>query len=147
MSLRGLFFTLPVLSVLGALLVPGDAAACSPPLDFTIERTYPGDAGIEVPVDGVIVVIAESFIDVTANIEVRVGDVPVAGALTQVAGNRYVWRSDLPLQPDTQYAVHFEGVSADQPDFPLDERDFTFTTGASAAPALDPAVASSFAEG
>lgn len=142
MALRTLLPALLSLPLLGVLLAPQRADACSPP-QFFIERTFPAEAAVDVPIDGVVIAVGESF-GALVKVEVRLGDVPVPGALMAV-GDHHVWRSDLPLLPDTEYAVHVEGIE-EFSDFPIDERDFTFKTGAEPAPALDPALVDASAE-
>lgn len=142
MALRTLLPAFLSLPLLGVLLAPQRADACSPP-QFFIERTYPADAAVDVPLDGVVIAVGDNF-GAIVKVEVRLGDVPVPGKLMAVS-DHHVWRSDLPLLPDTEYAVHVEGMEEGS-DFPLDERDFTFKTGAESAPALDPALADASAE-
>ena len=128
MSLRPLFLlTLPLLAT---LLAPRDASACSQSTGLEIERAYPEPGSVDVPIDGVVMIVGTGYNAVELAVVVKQGDAEIAGAVTQVNVNHYVWRSDAPLLADTAYTVH---VASDDLEYPS-EISTDFTTGAAVAP-------------
>lgn len=70
------------------------------------DQTFPGADATDVSIDGVVVLAGEGWDSDAATVEVRLGDVVVAGELTMVTTSRHVWRSSAPLEPDTAYTAH-----------------------------------------
>jgi len=135
--------TLPLLTT---TLVVCEVEACSLPIGFTIEHVYPEADAADVPIDGVIVLMGWGYTSDAPQVSVMLGAVPVTGEVTQPHGDRYVWRSAVPLEPDTVYTVHVETDA--KTDVDVDIIDFQFTTGSAPAPALAaPMLASAVVEG
>jgi MYXO-CTERM domain-containing protein len=132
---------------MAATLASRDAQACSPLTGFSIHQTFPAADATDVPVDGVIVLVGEGWDSDAATVELRLGDVVVAGELTMLNPGRYVWRSAAPLEPNSAYTAHITSQPVYDSDVP-GEFDLQFTTGPAAAPELMAAVlASSSADG
>ncbi len=145
MFVRHLVTALLVLPLLSTVLAPGEASACTPPYGFTVDRSFPAADAVDVPIDGVIVVLGEGYGGPVVQVEVFLSDTPVPGEIESVTSNRYVWRSDAPLAADTQYQVII--TTQDEIDQPH-VRELQFTTGADPAGAVPvPELASAAAEG
>ena len=136
-----------VLPMLTTTLASREAEACSPPVGFWLERVYPAADAVDVPTDGVIVLVGVGYDLDAAQVSVMLGDVAVPGELTQSDTDHYVWNSAQPLAADTVYAVHIETGTLD--DVGEDSvLDLEFTTGSAPAPALaSAALASAVVEG
>ena len=146
MLVRPFVIALTSLPLLTTTLVVCEVEACSPPYGFTIEHVYPEADAADVPIDGVIALVGWGYTSDAPQVSVMLGAVPVVGEVTQPHGDRYVWRSAVPLEPDTMYTVHVETDAMSDVD--VDIIDFQFTTGSAPAPALTaPMLASAVAEG
>ena len=136
-----------VLPLMAMALVSREAQACSPPSGFTIHHTFPAADATDVPIDGVIVLVGEGWDPLAATVELRLGDVVVAGEMTMITTDRYVWRSDAPLEPGSAYTARITSFPEYDSDVPA-EFDLKFTTGLVAAPEMMPVMlASSSADG
>jgi MYXO-CTERM domain-containing protein len=136
-----------VLPLMATTLAFREAQACSPLTGFSIHHTFPAADATEVPVDGVVVLVGEGWDSDAATVEVRLGDVVVAGELTMIDPTRYVWRAEAPLEPNSAYTAHITSSPVHDSDVP-GELDLQFTTGPAAAPELmSAALASSSVDG
>lgn len=147
MFARTVVTALLVLPLMATTLASREAQACSPLTGFSIHQTFPEVDATDVPIDGVVVLVGEGWDSDAATVEVRLGDVVVAGELTMITTDRYVWRSSAPLEPNTAYTAHITSSPVYDTDLP-GEFDLEFTTGSETAPKLmDAVLASSSVEG